>query len=187
MGNEGTGVCGTWGATWAMGHRGRGMGHMGNRGTGGMGYKGYGQWGTGCMGHMGNGVLGVWGIWAIRPPGGMGYRGMGHMGNRGYGVQGVWGIRGMGHVGNAIHGQWGSGIWATWAMGPMGDLLPKYQKDVKLSKRCQVVKKMSSCQKDVKCQKIKHLDYGGVLQKNYIDTMRFTDIDINFDVTNDGH
>ena len=26
-------------------------------------------------------------------------------------------------------------------MGPMGDLLPKYQKDVKLSKKCQVVKK----------------------------------------------
>ena len=32
-------------------------------------------------------------------------------------------------------------------------------------KRCQVVKKMSSCQKDVKCQKIKHLDYGGGSQK----------------------
>ena len=40
------------------------------------------------------------------------------------------------------------------------------QKDVKLSKRCQVVKKMSSCQKDVKCQKMKHLDYGGGSQKN---------------------
>ena len=35
-----------------------------------------------------------------------------------------------------------------------------------VSKRCQVVKKMSSCQKDVKCQKIKHLDYGGGSQKN---------------------
>ena len=34
-----------------------------------------------------------------------------------------------------------------------------------LSKRCQVVKKMSSCQKDVKCQKVKHIDYGGGLQK----------------------
>ena len=32
-------------------------------------------------------------------------------------------------------------------MGPMGDLLPKYQKDVKLSKRCQVVKKMSNVKK----------------------------------------
>ena len=44
-------------------------------------------------------------------------------------------------------------------MGPMGDLLPKYQKDVKLSK------KMSSCQKNVKCQKMKHLHYGGGSQK----------------------
>ena len=80
----------------------------------------------------------------MRPTGGMGYRGMGHMGNRG---TGVWGTRGMGHVGNGIHGQWGTGVWDTWAMGPMGDLLPKYQKDVKLSKRCQVVKKMSNVKK----------------------------------------
>ena len=34
-----------------------------------------------------------------------------------------------------------------------------------LSKGCQVVKKMSSCQKDVKCQKVKHIDYGGGSQK----------------------
>ena len=40
------------------------------------------------------------------------------------------------------------------------------EKDVKLSKRCQAVKKMSSCQKDVKCQKVKHMDYGGGSQKN---------------------
>ena len=33
-------------------------------------------------------------------------------------------------------------------------------------KICQVVKKMSSCQKDVKCQKVKHMDYGGGSQKN---------------------
>ena len=26
-------------------------------------------------------------------------------------------------------------------------------------------KKMSSCQKDVKCQKVKHMDYGGGSQK----------------------
>ena len=39
------------------------------------------------------------------------------------------------------------------------------QKDVKLSKRCQIVKKMSNCQKDVKCQKVKHIDYGGGSQK----------------------
>ena len=59
--------------------------------------------------------------------------------------------------------------------------MSKCQKDVKLSK------KMSSCQKDVKCQKFKHLDYGGGSQKILIDTMRFTDIDVNFDVTNDDH
>ena len=81
---------------------------------------------------------------------------MGHMGNRG---TGVWGTRGIDHIGNVINGQWGTRVWDTWAMGPMGDLLPKYQKDVK-SKRCQVVKKMSSC------QKMKHLDYGGGSQKN---------------------
>ena len=34
-----------------------------------------------------------------------------------------------------------------------------------VSKRCQVVKKMSNCQKDVKCQKVKHIDYGGGSQK----------------------
>ena len=39
------------------------------------------------------------------------------------------------------------------------------KKDVKLSERCQAVKKMSSCQKDVKCQKVKHIDYGGGSQK----------------------
>ena len=33
-------------------------------------------------------------------------------------------------------------------------------------KRCQVVKNMSSCQKDVKCQKVKHIDYGGGSKKN---------------------
>ena len=34
-----------------------------------------------------------------------------------------------------------------------------------VSKRCQVVKRMSNCQKDVKCQKTKHTDYGGGSQK----------------------
>ena len=42
---------------------------------------------------------------------------------------------------------------------------PYVKIDVKLSKRCQVVKKMSSYQKDVKCQKVKHMDYGGGSQK----------------------
>ena len=120
------------------------MGPMGNGGTRDMRYRGmsnrvqgygaYWQWGTRSMGHMGNGIQGVWGIWAMRPTGGYGYRGMGY---KGYGPC----------------GQWDTGLWA---MGPVGDLLPKYQKDVELSKRCQVVK----------CQKMKHLDYGGGSQKN---------------------
>ena len=50
----------------------------------------------------------------------------------------------MGHIGNGSHGQWGTGVWA---MGPMGNLHPKCQKDVKLSKKCQVVKKMSNVKK----------------------------------------
>ena len=70
---------------------------------------------------------------------------MGHMGNRG-----TWGM--------AYKGYGPRGQWYTWVMGykgyeplgergPMGKLLPKYQKDVKLSKRCQVVKKMSNVKK----------------------------------------
>ena len=65
---------------------------------------------------------------------------MGHGGNG----QGVRGTRGMGHISNGSHGQWGTGVWA---MGLMGNLHPKCQKDVKLSKRCQVVKKMSNVKK----------------------------------------
>ena len=93
------------------------------------------------MGPIGNGGTG-----------GMGYRGMGHMGKR---AQGVWGRRAMGHIGNGSHGEWG-----TWAMGygqmgngAHGRFAPK------------ISKKMSSCQKDVKCQIVKHLDYGGGSQK----------------------
>ena len=78
----------------------------------------------------------------------------------GYGVQGVYAMWAMGYMGSRVQGYEPHG-----ERGPMGDLLPKYQKDVKLSKRCQVVKKMSSCQKDVKCQKMKHLDYGRGSQK----------------------
>ena len=109
--------------------------------TEGMGYKEYGQWGTGvwglwAMGHKGYGPHRQWVTWA------MGYRGMGHMGNEAH-----WGIgyRGMGHMGN--RGTWGmgyKGYGPHGERGPMGNLLPKYQKDVKLSKRCQVVKKMSN-------------------------------------------
>ena len=47
-----------------------------------------------------------------------------------------------------------------------------------------VKKKMSSCQKDVK--QSKNMDYGGGSQKKLIDIMRFTHIDVNFDVTYDG-
>ena len=46
--------------------------------------------------------------------------------------------------------------------------MSKCQKDVKMSKRCQIVKKMSNCQKDVKLtnvKKVKSLDYEGGSQK----------------------
>ena len=46
---------------------------------------------------------------------------------------------------------------------------------------------MSSCQKDVKYQKVKHLDYGGGSHKKLIDTVMFTHIDANFDVKYKGH
>ena len=66
---------------------------------------------------------------------------MGHMGNRGTG--------GMGYKGYGPHRQWVTWAMAyrVWAMGPMGNLHPKCQKDVKLSKKCQVVKKMSNVKK----------------------------------------
>ena len=96
------------------------------------------------MGHRGYGPHRQWVTWA------MGYRGMGHMGNeahwgyrvQGYGAHGVWGTRGMGHMGNGVQGYEPHG-----ERGPMGNLFPRYQKDVKLSKRCQVVKKMSNVKK----------------------------------------
>ena len=103
-------------------------------GNGVQGYGVYRQWGTGYGPHR------QWVSWA------MGYRGMGHMGNEahwGYRVWGtwaigahrVWGTRGMGHMGNGVQGYEPHG-----ERGPMGDLLPRYQKDVKLSKRCQMSK-----------------------------------------------
>ena len=96
----------------------------------------------------------------------MGYRGMGHMGNDadwGYRVQG-------GHMGN--RGTWGMGYkrygphgqWDTWAMGYRG--MSHMGKGGPWAICSQDIKKMSSCQKDVKCQKMKHLDYGGGSQKN---------------------
>ena len=48
------------------------------------------------------------------------------------------GYRGMSHMGKGAHGRFAP----------------------------EKIKKMSSCQKDVKCQKMKHLDYGGGSQKN---------------------
>ena len=71
------------------------------------------------MGHKGNGGTG-----------GMGYKGMGHMGNRvtwamGYMDNGVQGYGAIGHMGNGAHGQF----------------------TPKMSKRCQVVKKMSNVKK----------------------------------------
>ena len=79
--------------------------------------------------------------------------GMGHMGNRGTG--------GMGYKRYGPHQQ-----WVTWAMGYRGMGNEAHgQFAPKMSKRCQVVKKMLNCQKDVKCQKIKHLDYGEGSQK----------------------
>ena len=111
-------------------------------GNGVQGYGVYKQWGTGGMGHIGNGShgqwgTGVWGIWAMRPTGG--YRGMGYMGNRG-----TWG---MGYKGYGPCGQWDTGVWATWGKGAHGQFATKNvkkmsscQKDVKLSKRCQMSK-----------------------------------------------
>ena len=46
---------------------------------------------------------------------------------------------------------------------------------------------MSSCQKDVKYQKVKHLDYGGGSHTKRIHTMMFTHIDFNFDIKYEGH
>ena len=93
---------------------------------------------------MGHGVYGQWGQ---RGYGVQGYEqwGTGGMGPIGNGVQGVWGTRG---VGNGIQGYGPHGQWGPWAICS------------------QNIKKMSSCQKNVKCQKIKHLDYGGGSQKN---------------------
>ena len=108
----------------------RGMGSMGN---GAQGYGPHRQWVTWAMGYRGMGHMGNEAHWGI------GYRSMGYMG---YGVQGVWATWAMGYMGNGVQGYEPHGEKV-----PMGNLLPKYQKDVKLSKRCQVVKKMSNVKK----------------------------------------
>ena len=75
----------------------------------------------------------------------------------GYGVQGY-----------GVHEQWGTGVWGTWAIGHSGQLGTRALGTWTMGYRpsnvseCQM---MSSCQKDVKCQKIEHLDYGGGSQK----------------------
>ena len=74
----------------------------------------------------------------MRPTGGIGYRGMGHMGNRG-----TWG---MGYKGYGPHGQ-----WDTWAMGYRG--MSHMGKGGPWVICSQNIKKMSSCQKDVKLSK----------------------------------
>ena len=58
---------------------------------------------------------------------------------------------------------------------------------------CQNIKKMSSCQKDVKLSKRCQMSKNETprlwrrFTKKLNDTMRFTDIDINFDVRYEGH
>ena len=97
----------------------------------------------------------------------MGYRGMGSMGNgaQGYGPHRQWGTGVWGTWAIGAHGV--QGVWAMWAMGYMG-----YRGMSHMGKGgpwaiCSLnIKKMSSCQKDVKCQKMKHLNYGGGSQKN---------------------
>ena len=120
-------------------------------GTGGICHGAYGQWGHrgyGVQGVCATWAMGVWGIWAMRPwVLDTGVWGTWAIGAQGYGVQRVWamwamGYRGMGHLGNGAYGRFAP----------------------RISKRCQVVKKMSCCQKNVK--KSKHLDYGGGSQKN---------------------
>ena len=59
------------------------------------------------------------------------------------GAEGVWGTGGMGYKGYGLHWQ-----WVTWAMGYRGMGNGAHgQFAPKMSKRCQVVKKMSNVKK----------------------------------------
>ena len=112
-------------------------------GNGVQGYGVYGQWHTGGMDHICNGShgqwgTGVWGIWAMRPTGVIWYSGIGHTDNRG-----TWG---MGYKGYGPRGQ-----WDTWAMGYRG--MSHMGKGGPWAICSQNIKKMSSCQKDVKLSK----------------------------------
>ena len=131
------------------------------------GYGGQGVWVTwamftqGTMGYRGYMVHGQWGTWVMPAQGAMGYRGqkgiegIGHMG---YGAQGPMGYRGMGQMdygctgGNVVQGVWETGGIGYRSWGGLSNVSES--------------EKMSSCQKDVKCQQFKHLDYGGGSQKN---------------------
>ena len=81
------------------------------------------------MGPIDNGGIGVWGT---------GVWGTWVIGHRGYGVQGLWSTLAMGHMGNGVKG------YGQMGNGAHGQFAPKISKDVKMSKRCQVVKKMSN-------------------------------------------
>ena len=96
----------------------------------------------------GNGVQGVWGTWPMRPTGAKWYRGMGHIANRDTGANGVWGY---------------GGIWAMRPTGGMGYRGTSHMGNSSTGGMLCV--KMSKLSKDVKCQIVKHLDYGGGSQK----------------------
>ena len=121
------------------------MGPMGNGGTGGMRYRGisnrvqgygaYRQWRTRGVGHLGNGSHGQW------DTGGMGHicnRGTGGMGYKGYGPHRQRDTWAMGYMGNGVQGY---GQWGPWAICSQNiKKMSSCQKDVKLSKRCQMSK-----------------------------------------------
>ena len=78
---------------------------------------------------------------------GNGYRGCGPHGAIGYRGYGAIGYRGMGYRTYGPHGQWVQEYGAYWVMcTPWPHLGP-------IQVMCQNVKKMSSCQKDVKLSK----------------------------------
>ena len=56
-------------------------------------------------------------------------------------------------------GTWVIGTWNFWDPMILWGSMKNSKKDVKMSKRGQNVKKMSKCQKDVKCQNVKHTDW----------------------------
>ena len=65
-------------------------------------------------------------------------------------------------MGNGVQGYGSHGQWGTWAIGHSGQLVTRAWGTWAMGYRPSNV---SECQKDVKCKKIKHLDYGGGSQK----------------------